>query len=181
MHVMAKKVHVSIWGGTTNYLCWGLCFDTNIFVSPVPVDIPAGVTNKIDFSGHYSPKHTVGFSIIRYVFFDRDNVSDTVCVNVKYDTRPTGIENTYSKAINTINAYPNPANDYASIVYKAGNGTSASIILRNVLGSVVKNVTLNGTEGKFSLNTNDLTNGIYFYSLVSDGISVSTKKLIIKH
>ncbi|MCK7514367.1 MAG: T9SS type A sorting domain-containing protein [Desulfobacterales bacterium] len=37
-----------------------------------------------------------------------------------------------------------------------------------------------GSAGKVAFNAGDLTSGIYFYSLVVNGNSVATKKLIVR-
>ena len=181
MHVKVKKVERSLIHGTLNYFCWGLCYGYTTYISPDSVNIRAGATNTTDFSGHYAPHDSIGFSTIRYVFFDQDHPTDTVCVNVQYDTRPLGIDNTLLKHNNNISAYPNPADNFTSFVYNLAQGTSASVIIRNILGSVVKEINLNNPEGKITVNTNDLNDGIYFYSLIENGISLSAKKLIVKH
>ena len=138
-------------------------------------------TNTLDFSGHYACQDSVGVSTVRYVFFDQDNTSDSVCVNVKYDTRPLGIDNTLNKNNYTLNAYPNPADNSVTFVYNLAQETSASVVVRNVLGSLVKKIDLADYQGKISLTTTDLDNGIYFYSLVENGLSVGTRKLVVKH
>lgn len=181
IHVKVKKVELSLIHGTLNYFCWGLCYQNNVYVSRDSIDIRSGTTNKTDFSGHYSPLDSVGVSIIRYVFFDQNILADTVCVNVKYDTRLLGIDNTLPKNSNNISVYPNPADNFTSFVYKLEQGTSASVAIRNILGSIVKEINLNDPEGKITVNTSDLGDGIYFYSLIENGFSKSTRKLIVKH
>jgi hypothetical protein len=181
IHVKVKKVELSLLHGTEVYFCWGACYASFVFISPTPVDIAKGVTDSSSFSGHYRPHVTMGISTIRYVFFDQDNPVDSVCVNVKYDAQPLGIENNLPKGTSIVNACPNPANNSASFEYRLSGVRSGSVIVRNVLGSVVKKVDLDNPEGKIALNTSDLDNGMYFYSLVENGISTSTKKLIVKH
>ena len=181
MHVRSKKVELSVIPGTLNYFCWGLCYSASVFVSLDSIDIRAGATDKSDFSGHYACQDTIGFALIRYVFYDQDHPSDTVCVNVKYDTRPLGIDNNLLKNNTKISAYPNPANNAVSFVYKISEGTTSSIFVRNLLGSLVKEINLNNAEGKIILNTSDLSDGVYFYSIIENGFSISTRKLIVKH
>lgn len=180
MHVKVKKVEVSLVDGSLNYFCWGLCYASNVYVSPYAVDIPSGATDNTSFSGHYSPNTTVGASTIRYVFFDQDTPTDTVCVNVYYDTFPAGIDNTI-KNNSKINAFPNPADNFTNFDYQYLLGISASVKIRNILGSVVKEINLKDKEGKTTVATNELRDGIYFYSLIENGVSVSTKKLVVKH
>lgn len=181
MHVKVKKVEISLIDSSLNYFCWGLCYANTIYVSPYPVDIPAGATDTTSFSGHYSPHGTVGASIIRYVFFDQDNPSDTVCTNVHYDTYPLGIDNTSPKNNTAISAYPNPSDNFTNFTYQALKDIPASLVIRNILGTVVKEINLTNAEARIGFNTSDLGDGIYFYTLVENGLSVSTQKLIVKH
>jgi len=179
--VKVKKVELSLIHGTLNYFCWGLCYQNTVYVSIDSIDIRAGAINKTDFSGHYACQDSIGFSIIRYVFFDQDHPTDTACVNVKYDARTLGIDNTLLKNNNSIISYPNPADNFTSFVYNLAQGTTASVMIRNILGVVVKEINLNNREGEITVNTSDLDEGIYFYSLIENGMSISTKKLIVKH
>lgn len=181
MSVKVKKVELSLIRGTLNYFCWGLCYQNTVYVSPDSVNIRSGETNKLDFSGHYTCQDSIGVSTIRYVFFDKDHPSDTACVNIQYDARPLGIGNLLSGNNNSITAYPNPADNFTNVIYNMTERTSASVVIRNILGAVVKEIFLNDREGKISVNTSDLGDGIYFYSLVENGFSKSTRKLVVKH
>jgi hypothetical protein len=66
--------------------------------------------------------------------------------------------------------------DYFLDIENAG-----SVIIRNLLGSVVKKSALTNAEGKLSVFTGDFPEGIYFYSLDMDGKTMITRKLIIRH
>jgi len=181
IQVMVRKVEHSLMDSCTNYFCWGLCYGFGTYISIDSVEIRAGATNKTDFSGHYQPHKAIGVSTIRYVFYDKNNIADSVGVNVKYDTRALGINNTLLTSNSKISVFPNPSDNVANFAYKLTQGTSASVIIRNILGSVVKEFSLDNQEGKIAITTADLSNGIYFYSLLENGISKSTRKLIVKH
>jgi hypothetical protein len=178
MAVKVKKVEVMALHGTSNVFCWGLCYSPEVFVSPDSIVIGAGVTNTADFSGHYIPTEVVGISTIRYVFFDINNPSDTVCVNINFSTYPQGI-NTLSN-ISLSNAYPNPANNTVSFSCSVPQDSDAKLIIRNILGSVVKEVGI-FNAGKISINTSELADGVYFYTFILNGNSQVTKKLVIRH
>jgi hypothetical protein len=121
-----------------------------------------------------------GLSTLRYVFFNIANPSDTICFNVSYDTYPLGISNLPVK--NTLSgAYPNPANSVVNFEYSLNAGNNGSVIIRNLVGMVVKQSDLTSSENKIAILTSDIPDGIYFYSFVVDGRTVSTHKLIIKH
>jgi hypothetical protein len=181
IQVKVKKVEVSLLPGTVNVFCWGLCFAPGVNVSPDPLTINAGATNTADFSGHYTPNGAVGVSTIRYVFFDMNNTSDTVCFNVVYDTYPEGVENSVSARETFSNAFPNPAGNVVNVDYTLGNGSVGTLVIRNILGSVVKEMTLSASSGRAAFNTADLADGIYFYSGMVNGEVKVTRKLVVKH
>jgi len=178
--VKVKKVEISLIAGSVNTFCWaGLCYGPNTYVSPDPEYIDAHATDSVNFSGHYATTFS-GASIIRYVFFIESNPSDSVCVNVTYNAYPVGISNQTARTILS-GAFPNPANNTVNFEYSMNRENAGSVIIRNLLGSVVKKSTLTSEEGKLSIVTGDLPEGIYFYSLDVDGKTMTTRKLIINH
>lgn len=77
---------------------------------------------------------------------------------------------------------PNPFAESTIIPYQIQQDfTKAEIIFTNVDGRVIKthNITQKG-EGRLSVFADDLTSGIYLYSLVVDGKTIETKRMI-KH
>jgi hypothetical protein len=179
INVIVKKVEIDIVSGSLNTFCWGLCFPPNVFVSP-PFGLNGNTTDSINFSGHYNPLTFAGTSIIRYVFYDSANPNDSVCVNVSYDALYVGISNNVQKTVLS-GAYPNPANNMVNFDYSLNTENTGRVIIRNLVGSVVKESVLTGTTGKLSVLTGDLTEGIYFYSLDVDGKTMTTRKLIVRH
>ena len=126
------------------------------------------------------PLGAKGNSVIRYVFFNNDNPTDTVCVNVTFYANPSGIESRpFSVGIS--NPYPNPANNHTVFDYSLQSGNEGKLIIRNLLGSTVNEINLQGNSGNVTLNTSDLPDGIYFYTLLVNEQSRSTRKLIVKH
>ena len=79
--------------------------------------------------------------------------------------------------VNLLDLYPNPAQDYINIVYK--NYTNANVFVRDINGKIVVNEVLPQNSLTHRISVSDLTTGIYFISIVSDGAS-STKKLVVK-
>ena len=79
-------------------------------------------------------------------------------------------------------AYPNPANSETKFDYKLPNeAKEAKVIIRSLLGLIMSEHLIEGKIGTITIQTNDLTGGIYFYSLLIDGDIKITRKLIIKH
>jgi hypothetical protein len=176
--VLCKKVEVSLHAGTVVTFCWASnCYPPTTFVSPSAATIEPGATNT-EFTGDYDPQGTPGESLIRFVWFDQTNPTDSVCVNVLYKAFPLGIEPA-GKA--TATAYPNPASSLVNFNYNLQDNPGATLIIRNLLGSPVKEAFLTETSGKTMVEVGDLPEGIYFYSVVVNGTTTSTKKLIIRH
>jgi hypothetical protein len=87
-----------------------------------------------------------------------------------------------AKGIEFSNPFPNPANQRADVRFTLPTPASEGrIMLRNLLGSVVKEITVTGAKNQYSINTSDLNNGLYFYSVMVENRIVFTSKLIVKH
>ena len=175
--VLVKKVELVTLGNTMNALCWGVCFPPDIYVATDPIEIGAGLTDSLNFSGHYYPQGVSGITTIRYVFFDERNPSDSVCVNVSYSTFPLAVIDPASVA--DVVAYPNPANQSVNFDLPAGSSSESRLLVRNLLGNVVMDVP--ASPGRMTLNTGGLASGVYLYTLIENGKPVSSRKLVIRH
>lgn len=181
LDVLVKKVYIDVIDGTMNMFCWGQCFGPTTFVAPNAVPIASGETTTDEFfSGHYMPSGIEGASIIRYVFFDANNVNDSTYVTVSYVGGFTGIS-TPEADFSISGIYPNPATSVANIDYSFTDGVNdAKIFLNDLTGSRVKEITLSGFSGTASFDISDLRNGVYFYTIVRNDEILKTSKLIIK-
>lgn len=74
-----------------------------------------------------------------------------------------------SFGLDAISMYPNPATDVLNISIPSELGKSISYKVYNNLGQVVKSNMANQNE--FSVNTSDLSSGVYFVNLSVDGSS----------
>jgi len=185
VNVVCRKTELKMLDSTVSMMCWaGQCWAPTVYVSPNSSPLAAGQTST-EFSGHYSAQTATYFfhsgeSIVRWVFFNQDNVNDSMSVTIKYRTFGLGVEDENGRSASLTNAYPNPAGANASFSYSIPSG-SAVVVVRNVLGSTVLSEPLSSGNGKFIINTANLSNGIYFYSMMVDGKLSLTKKLIVKH
>ncbi len=182
--VLCKKSQLSMLDSTEITMCWaGGCYPPFVNISPNAQTITAGQTIT-DFVGHYTQSafqhFKPGESVVRWVFYDMSNVNDSVSVTIKYTTYPLGVDDAKVKLGVLSNAYPNPSAVHASFSYSIPSGVTGAIIIRNLLGSTVYSEQLQSSAGKVSINTENLSDGIYFYSLVIDGRVSQTKKLIVK-
>ncbi|MDD2412800.1 MAG: T9SS type A sorting domain-containing protein [Bacteroidales bacterium] len=188
--VKVKKTIIDTVTGSRNSFCWGQCFEPRVYTSPTPLIINENETDEESFFAEYWPNGIAGITSVRYTFFIYDseivdpdiNYTDSVSVIMHFVVEPASVEQ-YIKSNSTLsNARPNPASSYTNIPYSLPNSFSgeAQIVVKNILGASVYSESLNSNNGKVSLNTADFEPGIYFYLLVINGQTHSTKKLIVK-
>ncbi|MEI8203963.1 MAG: T9SS type A sorting domain-containing protein [Bacteroidota bacterium] len=181
LQLKCRKFVIDTVTGTTNSFCFGLCFGSTTYVSPAPVAFAGGVTDMSSFVGDYSPNGISGTTTIRYLIFNVNNLNDTASFIINYYAEPTSV-NEYAANLISVNAYPNPANSYVSINYDIFKDVSnAKLIIRNILGKTMKEIPLNSISGRLNVNTEDLDEGIYFYSVAINNDIQNSKKLIIRH
>ncbi len=179
--VRCSKQVLSAVGLTSNDFCWGMgCYDTLTIVSGYDATIPPGASDST-FKGTYYPNSQYGTTWVRYRFYDKNNTTDSMSVVVAYHVTPTGIAKPVSQQAE-LNASPNPANGMAAIGYKLAPGsTNASIVISNMLGEKVEEIGLQETQSTVILMTGHYKAGVYFYSLVVDGKTSATRKLVVAH
>jgi hypothetical protein len=168
--------------GSSNTFCWSLCWPSTTYIDPDPVVIETHMTNTGSFSGDYQPLGHVGMSKIRYVFWDDANVNDSVSITIFYNAGYTGIDEILSGKFQFSNPSPNPASTKAAFTYSFNGAEvlSAKLVVRNLLGSVMKEIELTDSHGKAIVRTEDLAEGVYFCTYVINGQTVASKKLIVK-
>jgi hypothetical protein len=185
INVLCKKSQLVMLDSTETTMCWaGSCYPANVNISPNAQPIAAGETIT-DFDGRYVQiafqPFKPGESLVRWVFYDEANINDSNSVTVKYTSYPLGIENEAARQTMLSTAYPNPAGPSASFNYVIPSGSVGKFILRNMLGATMQTEQLSSESGKFTIITANLSEGIYFYSLVVDSKISQTKKLVVKH
>ena len=78
--------------------------------------------------------------------------------------------------------YPNPFNSSTIIEYSIKKNSYAKILLYDISGRLIKSLSdkyHNAGVYRVSVNSNNLSSGVYFYKLIIDGIITDTKKLLI--
>jgi len=166
--------------GTINSICWGLCFADTVYISPFAQTIQPGMTSD-QFYGDYRPKNIPGISKIMYVFFDVESRNDSVAVVVEFHASPASVGDEPVNPVKFSDAYPNPAVNFVNVEYTIPVSVNkAAIVITNMLGSKVKEVSLSDRSGKVQIPVSDLINGIYFYSLMADDRLIVTRKFVVR-
>ncbi|OPZ99270.1 MAG: hypothetical protein BWY70_01014 [Bacteroidetes bacterium ADurb.Bin408] len=176
-----KKIETNVLANTVNTFCFnGQCYPPSVFETPSFITLQAGDTStSTAFYGDYTPNGVIGASVITYVVFNANNTNDSTYVNVTYTVNPASVYKPDYSKIEFSNPYPNPAVVQARINYNIPYAfNSANLILRNLIGTKVKEIEITNPQGKLTIDVTDLNEGIYFYSLIIDGNIILTRKLI---
>ncbi len=82
----------------------------------------------------------------------------------------------------SLNLFPNPANNEASISYTLNKSGNVSIVITDIMGRTVKTMNqgnqVAGEQYNVNLSTSDLANGTYFYTMTVNG-EKQTKKFVV--
>ncbi len=182
LDVKIARTEDNVLPGVTDEFCWGgACFPPGTDTSFLAATIDPGQTNT-EFEAKYTHNDQFGESTYTYTWYDENNPSDQVSLVVIYKLSNVGISESLINNISISEAYPNPANAYTFFDYDIPVNTSnASIIVTNLLGAVVREIPVTGSNGKIRINTSDLENGLYFGSLKVENRIASTQRLVVNH
>jgi hypothetical protein len=170
----------------TIQICWNVCLSPNWIttqtagnVNIASNSVASFSSNGIGFHSLFSPSSIPGTRVIRYTFWDVNNVNDSVNITINYHITGVGLNSYSIKQFNFSNPQPNPANGFTTIRYDFPIAAKAKIKIYNAVGTLMKEIKIEDQSGKVVVDTDDLSNGIYFYSLVVNDKIAGTKKLII--
>lgn len=178
-YVKVARTATNLVPGHITYFCWVACYSAATTLSPDSILLAPGASTSA-FVADVLPRGFEGQSTVTYVFFD-SNPSDSAFVTFNYQfQQAVGINELSAKPV-IQNAYPNPADGFTGIAYNLHSAKEAKVVLYNLLGTVVKEMKLTEKQSTMTFSTADLKSGIYFYSLIVDDKSLSSKKLIVAH
>ena len=161
-----------------------MCFDGECVIDTIPQNVVALVPNveytSFDLMYTYTSDVT---STARIHLVDTLNLQPIQSFVVQYRNPDAALPKPIKSNALSLEAYPNPAAQSATINYSLpSNYRQVTLVLRNMIGKELKTIQLSSSsKGKQTINTYDLPNGVYFYSIIGDGKTIATKKLIVKH
>lgn len=182
--VRANRNVISSVAGSINYFCWGVCFDENTNISPLSVSQQMGPGEvNTTFYAHYKPQGNAGETVIQYCFFDQNNPSDAACQTVRYcvDMECLVSQKEIESELELSELSPNPLKGLGTISYQFKNQPQqAKFVVRNMVGQIVKETNIQGKNGILIVDGADFTAGIYLYSIVADGKTLTTKRMLVQ-
>ena len=182
IRLIGEKVEIQNVESASNYFCWGNCFLSSVYVSD-PVVMEAGQFEI--FSMHYMYDDVIedvaGLEqIMKYYLYPANDPDDKFVINVTFKFSLDDVEDINSVA-EISNAYPMPASSVVNFDYSFNSDVNADIAIYNMMGQEVLRNSISGMSGKASLNVSDLADGVYFYSLIVNGVVEKSNKLVIRH
>lgn len=180
MRIVAKKIENNVVEGSSNYFCFGQCLSPTIFADTVQVTGGEAML----FSTHYMAKNNYMELLgqeqsMTYEIWNAANPDEKFVINVIFKYSLEDVAEV--AAANVFSAYPTPATDVVNFDYDlSGSVNSAAVAVYNMMGQEVMRSDLNGMSGKLSMNVSSLSEGVYFYSLVINGKTEKSSKIVIK-
>lgn len=180
--LIIRKVNGQIGSTQKNYFCLdNNCLDQKIVDDYVLKIEPGQVLNN--FQVVLEAGLVSGESSIKYLVYNKSNPGQSIEfeLNFNVEEKPEK-ENIYSSRFITLHdVYPNPVVDQAVVDYKVMNDQiKAKIVVHNILGNIVGEYLLPSLENFVRVKTDELSAGIYFYTLYIDNEGVMTRKLIVR-
>lgn len=177
-----ERTVISITEGAGNNFCFGTCFPDETSFTEVSIEPFANIDPSFypyEFSAHFKPYDPMTWELmpvgteltVQYTFTVRGGEPMTFEFYFQYN--PDSVEENYRELFS--NAYPNPASSFVNFDCEMQNAT---IAIYNMMGQEVIRQNVNDTH--VSINVSDLTDGIYFYSILVNGEAVKTSKLVIR-
>jgi len=87
-------------------------------------------------------------------------------------TAATGIRSTDLTGASSI--YPNPFTDKITIE----TPHAEMIVIYNIMGQEIKSVAVQKGQSKIEIAANELTNGVYFFSIINEGVVLEVGRLV---
>lgn len=177
--LVIERAENNISNDQSSSICWGKECAEN---TSLQKKIESG-TSANDLLVIFEAGLSGGYSSVKYYIFDRNNPQDIIDLVVHYtiDEQPVNASIYNSDRIQINEVYPNPVSDYLYITYSFKDDNSkAQIGIHNVLGGIIKEYTLEPLEYKAKINTTELNQGVYFYSLSINNETVLIKKFVVR-
>ena len=153
------------------------------------------------YSHNFIPNTEIAWNTA--VMFDEIGFNDLKSPNVRFkfeyqvsslanrlyiDNIRIGEASDLSLVTNTVNKlslslYPNPTNNNVNVIFELEENTNIEVKMYNVLGSEVSTLISNEMEEGYhsvQINLDDIEDGLYFVSIVSDGVVIETKQLVVQ-
>ena len=179
--LIIRKVYEQIGSTQKKYFCIdNNCLDAKVEDYILKVEPGQTVTN---FYVALDAGLNQNESTLRYLAYNKSNPGQSLEVDLNFsvEEKPDKATIYNSRHITVYDVYPNPAVEIANLAYKlTSDQVKAKILVHNILGNIIGEYALSSLETLVRIKTEDLSPGIYFYTLYVENEGVMTRKLIVK-
>ena len=179
--LIIRKVETQIGSTQKNFFCVdNNCLDQR--TEDYVLKVEPGQTLQ-NFSIGLEAGLVEGFSAVKYVIYNKANLNENrqFELNFVVEGKPEKSNIYTSRYITIHDVYPNPVIDRANIDYQLHSSeVKTKIVIHNILGNALSEYELPFSETKVKILADQLSAGIYFYTLYIDNEGVMTRKLIVK-
>lgn len=181
VNLIAERIELQVVEGTYNMICLDQCYAPSMSVTPA---VPFAAGDTKDFSMHYQYENSFDDVVgqeqfIQYNLYEEGS-HEMFVITVTFKYSANGISDN-SIVEEFSNAYPTPAKDVVSFDYNfSSSANDAYVAIYSMTGQEMMRSAINDLQGKVSLNVSDLADGVYFYSLVVNGETVKSSKLVVR-
>jgi hypothetical protein len=181
----------------TTYFCFGFnCFTPAVNTpgaSDYTILLASGQTSSVFPTGDNTVDNNQPFSVdleegpatgnyvVKYKLFNVANPNDSLAFFIGYN-QPLGLKTQDLNSDFSVNLFPNPANEKASVIINSMEVSGVKISLTNSIGQLVESnyYTINSGSNFLNLNFNNLPSGYYNLLIESEKSSQNKKLLITK-
>ena len=180
--IIIRKVDDDIRSTQKTYFCLdNNCFDQRIHDFSIRIEPGQTLTNfHVALEGGLVEGVN---SLIKYVAYNKQSPNQSIELDLNFTVEPERASNIYtSRHITLTNVYPNPViDDFVSVAYKVlSDQVKAKIVIHNILGNLVAESELPPVDNVVKIKAENLSAGIYFYTLYINNEGMMTRKLIVK-
>ena len=173
------------------HFCFGgSCFLSSPSISPGADSLDSGQSassliglNKV-LDADLDEGGVIGYSHVKYTFFNTGVANDTIQFSIKYNAPPTTTTSIKEadKSLISFDVFPNPVKDIATIKINSVKTFNSKVVIYNALGLTVyeKDLSINEGKNKIDINVETLPSGIYFANIRTETNSILTKKIIVQ-
>lgn len=181
--LIIRKVEGEIGSSQRNFFCLdNSCLDQKIEDYMLKVE-PGQTLNSFQIALEAGLAPGV-VSTVRYVVFNKANPNQPLEFQVNFAVEEkVEKQDVYSSRFITIHdVYPNPVTDNTAFVAYTifSEQSKFKIVLHNILGNVVGEYPLPYTENVLRIRTDDMSAGIYFYTVYLENEGLVTRKMIVR-
>ncbi len=176
-----RKAQGDLGSNQKGYFCLGDdCFDPGLDQFSKRIE-PGETLNNLYFTVETGLVTTL--NSFRFEVFPRGNPAIGIehAFSLAVDEKPAKSLVFQSKDITIHDIYPNPVIDQAYIDYRIYNESlKAKVVIHNILGSPVGHHDMPVFETKVKIQADELSSGVYFYTVYLDNVGVLTRKLVVR-